>query len=84
MGDAGIALKSGNYINNLNPASYTGMDSLQILSEFGIAGKAYSLGTSNETQNRITSYNVCYTKLLRCFAGMTDCCISSGFRNNFV
>jgi len=54
MGDAGIALKSGNYINNLNPASYTGMDSLQILSEFGIAGKAYSLGTSNETQNGFT------------------------------
>jgi len=50
MGGAGIALKSGNYLNNLNPASYAGIDSSRIISEFGIAGKGYKLSSSSESQ----------------------------------
>ncbi|MFV0593394.1 MAG: hypothetical protein ACK5M7_18625 [Draconibacterium sp.] len=54
MAGAGIALKSGNSINNLNPASYTGIDSLRIISEFGVAGKVYSLQSAKEKQNGFT------------------------------
>ncbi|WP_167619820.1 hypothetical protein [Maribellus sediminis] len=54
MGGAGIALKSGNFINSLNPASYVGMDSLRIISEFGIAAKAYNLSSYQSNQNGFT------------------------------
>jgi len=54
MAGAGIALKSGNYINNLNPASYTGIDSFRIISEFGIAGKSYTLSSGKGTQSGFT------------------------------
>lgn len=54
MGGAGIALKSGSYINNLNPASYVGMDSLRIISEFGIAGKLYNLSSRKSSQGGFT------------------------------
>ncbi|PKP34534.1 MAG: hypothetical protein CVU00_06480 [Bacteroidetes bacterium HGW-Bacteroidetes-17] len=36
MGGTGIAKKSGNYLNNINPASYHGIDSLKFLSEVGL------------------------------------------------
>lgn len=49
MGGAGIALESGNFLNNLNPASYAGMDSLRLILDFGIEGKAYGLSSNNET-----------------------------------
>ncbi len=39
MGNAGIALQSGNNLNNLNPASYTGIDSMHFIFEMGIEGK---------------------------------------------
>ncbi len=39
MGRAGIALKSDIQLNNLNPASYTGIDSLHFIFEVGIDGK---------------------------------------------
>lgn len=54
MGGAGIALKSGDFLNNLNPASYTGMDSSRIISEFGIAGKAYNLSSEKDKQSGFT------------------------------
>lgn len=62
MGGAGIALKSGNYLNNLNPASYVGMDSLRIISEFGLAAKAYNMRTDNESQRGFTG-NLSYLGL---------------------
>ncbi len=51
MGGAGIALESGNYLNNLNPASYAGMDSLKIIVEFGLEGKAYNLKNNRISAN---------------------------------
>lgn len=49
MGSAGIALESGSYLNNLNPASYAGMDSLRLILEFGLQGKAYGISSNNES-----------------------------------
>lgn len=49
MGGAGIALESGNYLNNLNPASYAGMDSLRLVLEFGLEGKMYGISSANES-----------------------------------
>ncbi|HNX78297.1 MAG TPA: hypothetical protein PKJ24_00375 [Prolixibacteraceae bacterium] len=39
MGHAGIALASDSRLNNLNPASYTGIDSLHFILEIGVNGK---------------------------------------------
>lgn len=49
MGSAGIALESGSYLNNLNPASYAGMDSLRLIMEFGLEGKSYDISSANES-----------------------------------
>ncbi len=55
LGGAGIALKSGSQINNMNPASYTGIDSSKIIAEFGMEGKWYNLATSTQSQNGFTA-----------------------------
>jgi hypothetical protein len=39
MGHAGIALPTDSRLNNLNPASYTGIDSLHFILEIGVNGK---------------------------------------------
>ncbi len=39
MGGAGIGMPSGNFLNNLNPASYSGLDSLHFIYEAGFEGK---------------------------------------------
>lgn len=49
MGRAGIALKSDNQLNNLNPASYTGIDSLHFIFEVGIDGKFSNLESKGNT-----------------------------------
>ena len=54
MGGAGIALRSGGSLNNVNPASYTGIDSFRIISEFGIQGKLYDLSSSGKSQSGYT------------------------------
>ncbi len=54
MGGAGIALRSGSSLNNVNPASYTGIDSLRIITEFGVQGKLYNLSTSGKSQTGYT------------------------------
>lgn len=54
LGGAGIALSSGNSLNNLNPASYTGIDSSRIIAEFGMAGKFYNEKTNKISQNGFT------------------------------
>ncbi|MCY1722883.1 hypothetical protein OU798_21220 [Prolixibacteraceae bacterium Z1-6] len=59
MGGAGIAMESGNYLNNLNPASYAGMDSLRLIVEFGLQGKSYSLNTSRNSHSGFTG-NLAY------------------------
>ena len=54
MGGAGIALRSGGSLNNVNPASYTGIDSFRIISEFGLQGKMYNLASSGKSQSGYT------------------------------
>ncbi|QGY45659.1 hypothetical protein GM418_18880 [Maribellus comscasis] len=54
MGGSGIALKSGNNLNNINPASYTGIDSLRLIFEFGVKGKYYDLSSSGESNTGYT------------------------------
>jgi hypothetical protein len=54
LGGAGIALKSSNSLNNLNPASYTGIDSSRIIAEFGLESKLYNLKTYNTSQTGYT------------------------------
>ena len=54
MGGAGIAFRPGNSLNNVNPASYTGLDSMRIITEFGIQGKLYDLESKSETQSGFT------------------------------
>ena len=54
MGGAGIAFRPGNSLNSVNPASYTGLDSLRIITEFGIQGKLYELDSRSETQSGFT------------------------------
>lgn len=49
MGGTGIALESENNLNSLNPASYAGMDSLKLIFEFGLQGKAYNISNSNQS-----------------------------------
>lgn len=49
MGGAGIALESGNFLNNLNPASYVGMDSSRIIVEFGLEGKSYDINSNSQS-----------------------------------
>lgn len=39
MGNAGIGMPSKNFLNTVNPASYTGIDSLNFIFEMGIDGK---------------------------------------------
>lgn len=52
LGGTGIAYKSGNSLNNLNPASYNGIDSLSFLFEIGSYAKYSSYKTSNERSNK--------------------------------
>jgi hypothetical protein len=54
MGGAGIAFRPGNSLNNVNPASYSGLDSMRIITEFGLQGKLYTLSSSNENQTGYT------------------------------
>ncbi|WP_320113275.1 hypothetical protein [Draconibacterium orientale] len=49
MGGTGIALESDNNLNALNPASYAGMDSLKLILEFGLQGKAYTISNKNQS-----------------------------------
>ncbi|MGE4587374.1 MAG: OmpP1/FadL family transporter [Mangrovibacterium sp.] len=49
MGNAGIGLRTGSFLNALNPASYTAIDSLNFLFEIGIDGKSSSFESKGET-----------------------------------
>ncbi len=54
LGGTGIAFKSRNYLNNMNPASYSGIDSLSFIFEAGLFGKYTRYNTVNQNQ---TKYN---------------------------
>ena len=55
MGNTGIGLKSDNHLNILNPASYSGIDTMSFFFEAGITGfsQEFSSGDGNETYNNI-------------------------------
>ncbi|MBN1414577.1 MAG: hypothetical protein JW973_05715 [Bacteroidales bacterium] len=50
MGNTGIGFKSSYSLNNINPASYSGIDSLSFLFEIGLFGKYTQFRTSYATQ----------------------------------
>jgi hypothetical protein len=51
MGRSGIALSSGLYLNNLNPASYHEMDSISFFFDFGLAANFVKYATLNNNQS---------------------------------
>lgn len=51
MGGTGIGMPSGNFINNINPASYSGLDSLHFIYEVGFEGKYSSFKSQNNKLN---------------------------------
>lgn len=59
MGGAGIALKSDRFLNNINPASYSGIDSMSFSFEFGLVGKQ-SYYKTNETTQKDFNANLQY------------------------
>ena len=55
MNGAGLALKSGSFLNNLNPASYTGLDSLHYIYTVGLEGKFSNFSQRNNKNNDVTA-----------------------------
>ncbi len=55
MGGAGIAMKSVVGLNNINPASYSAIDSLFFIYEIGILGKYSKFITENNNQDQFVS-----------------------------
>ena len=49
MGNVGIGMKSENFLNTLNPASYSSIDSLTFLLEIGVDGKLSTYKTKTKT-----------------------------------
>jgi hypothetical protein len=52
MGGIGIGMHSGNFINNLNPASYTHIDSMTVLYEVGFSGMINEIASSSASQKK--------------------------------
>ena len=52
MGKSGIALSSGLFLNNLNPASYFSMDSISFFFDFGLSGDFVKYSTQNNSPQR--------------------------------
>src|SRR4030042_3776875 len=59
MGGTGIAFKSERYLNNINPASYTGIDSLNFIFEFGCFGNVTRFESYNMSKRK-TNGNIRY------------------------
>ena len=55
MGGAGIALQSGTFLNNLNPASYSGIDSLHYIYSAGLEAKLSNFRQKNDSRNDMTA-----------------------------
>ena len=62
MGNAGIGLSSSPFLNALNPASYTGIDSLNVHFEVGIDGKRAKFKSQGESAN-MNDANLSYLAL---------------------
>lgn len=59
LGGAGMALSSSSFLNVTNPASYHGIDSLNVLFDSGVEGK-YSKFRSQGTTNSLNTANFSY------------------------
>ena len=55
MGGTGLAFLSDRYINSMNPASYTGIDSLISVFELGLFGKYTIYSTKHENQSLLNA-----------------------------
>lgn len=62
MGNTGIALRDKEYLNTLNPASYTTLDSTTFLFDVGVTAGVYNFKT-NDKQERINRANFEYFSL---------------------
>ncbi len=51
MGRTGIALSSGQHLNNINPASYHEMDSISFFFDFGLSADITKYATTEKTQH---------------------------------
>ena len=51
MGGTGIGMPSGNFINNINPASYSGFDSIRFVYELGFEGKYSNFKSQGDKLN---------------------------------
>jgi hypothetical protein len=62
MGGTGIGIRSGSQLNYLNPASYSEMDTMSFLFDFGVQGSqtTYSQNTltENTLSSKLTNYNI--------------------------
>ncbi|SHE45087.1 hypothetical protein SAMN05444274_101389 [Mariniphaga anaerophila] len=54
MGNSGIALSSGSQLNNLNPASYAGIEKHHVVFEFGVEGK---FSTFKSYDDKMSGFN---------------------------
>ncbi len=77
MGNAGIALGSTNQINYINPASYSTIDTMSFIFDFGIAGSSTKY-KSNLTHTKLNNFNLQHisigfpvTKWWKAAAGIT-------------
>lgn len=54
MNGVGLALRKGNIVNTLNPASYSSVDSLTMIFDMGLSGKitSYKEGSISESVNK--------------------------------
>lgn len=57
MGGIGIALPSEHSVNTLNPASYTGLDTLSFVFDIGLMGKFTRLKSQN-MQEKVNDFNI--------------------------
>jgi hypothetical protein len=55
MGGTGIAFLSGKSVNMMNPASYSGIDSLVTIFEVGVFGKYTLFSTNSDNQSQVNS-----------------------------
>jgi len=62
LGGAGIAYQSGSNLNNINPSSYTSMDSMKLIFAIGLENKFYNLNSSSRQQSGYTG-NINYLAL---------------------
>ena len=67
MNGVGLAMRKGNEVNPLNPASYSAVDSLTMIFDGGLYGESANFKENNKTANRKTGGFDYFSTLLRLF-----------------